>query len=173
MNSRRTSAPPQKTFRFIFLVSAGLVGGGVAMAEFLRLAACPLCILQRMLYLLLAALALLALLLGGLPVLRRPLAFFMAAAAGTGAFVAGYQVYIQRFAPATTCTGQLSWWEELVDWAGEMAPLLFKVSGLCSDPAWKFLSLSIADWSLGFFVLLTGVALYTLFASDAKRRRAG
>jgi len=93
----------------------------------------------------------------------------MLAAAGTGIFVAGYQVWIQRFAPDTSCSGRMTWWEELVDWAGDQVPLLFKASGLCSDPAWKFLGLSIADWSLGFFTLLFCVAVYGFFGA---RRRA-
>jgi disulfide bond formation protein DsbB len=56
----------------------------------------------------------------------------------------------------------MAWWEELVDWAGDQVPILFRASGLCSDPAWKFLGLSIADWSLGMFALLLLLAAHTL-----------
>ncbi|MDO9601355.1 MAG: disulfide bond formation protein B, partial [Rhodocyclaceae bacterium] len=43
----------------IGLAGLALVGGGVVLAQTLNLAACPLCILQRMLYLLLGIEALL------------------------------------------------------------------------------------------------------------------
>lgn len=151
---------PRAPFAIALAASLGLALGGVLMAELLRLAACPLCIIQRMLYLALAAVAALGLLVAHRPLASRLTAAAMALVAATGAGVAGYQVWIQRFAPMTTCSGQTTWWEDLVESAGELLPLLFKPSGLCSDPAWKFLSLSIADWSLGCFVVLLGVAVY-------------
>lgn len=154
-------ASPRAPFVATGIVCLGLFGGGVAMAELLRLAACPLCILQRMLYLLLALVAGLGWLAGS-PSGRRWAALGMAATAGTGAFVAGYQVWIQRFARGVSCTGDEPWWERFVNWAGEQAPLLFQPNGLCSDPAWKMLGLSIAEWSLLAFSALLALALHTL-----------
>jgi disulfide bond formation protein DsbB len=57
----------------------------------------------------------------------------------------------------------------MVDWAGERLPMLFEANGLCSDPAWKFLSLSIADWSLAVF---SGLFLFALYALFRQRRPA-
>jgi disulfide bond formation protein DsbB len=62
----------------------------------------------------------------------------------------------------------MAWWELLVDWAGERVPLLFTASGLCSDPGWKFIGLSIAEWSLLAFSFLTLSSLYALL----RRRRS-
>lgn len=153
---------PRAPFAIACAVSFGLVCGGVAMAELLRLAACPLCIIQRMLYLTLGLISGLGLLAGG-TVGRRLAALGMTAVAGTGAFVAGYQVWIQRFARGVSCTGDEPWWEAFVNWAGEQVPLLFQPNGLCSDPAWKFLGLSIAEWSLMAFTALLVLSLRTLF----------
>lgn len=149
-------------FALTLVVCLGLVGGGVLLAQLLHLAACPLCILQRMLYLLLALAAGGGLLLAARPAGRVLAALLMAAIAASGAFVAGYQVWIQRFAPTTICAGKMPWWEELVEWAGRQSPLLFKPSGLCSDPAWKLLGLSIAEWSLICFAGLFLLGLYAL-----------
>jgi disulfide bond formation protein DsbB len=149
-------------FLFILVASLSLVGGGVLLAELLRLAACPLCIVQRTLYLALALVAAFGAALAFRPLAARFVAFLLVIIAGGGAFVAGYQVWIQRFAPATQCSPYSTWWEDLIDRAGEAVPILFKASGLCSDPAWKLLSLSIADWSLGWFSLFLLVALYAL-----------
>ena len=150
---------PRTPFAAAALVSLGLVGGGVLLAQLLNLAACPLCILQRMLYLLVALAGGLGLLVTR-PLPRRLAALAMAAVAATGAFVAGYQIWIQRFAQETNCTANAPWWEQMVDWAGEKLPLLFGVSGLCSEPGWKLLGMTIAEWSLLAFSTLFAMALF-------------
>jgi disulfide bond formation protein DsbB len=154
--------PPRRLLVLGGGFSLSLVVGGIFLAEFLGLAACPLCIWQRMLYLLFALLAFFAQACTRLPQLRRLMVFLMAGTASAGVGVAGYQVWIQRFAPQTTCGGKEPWWEVFVSWAGEWMPLLFKASGLCSDPAWKFLTLSIADWSLLCFCGLLALSLRVL-----------
>lgn len=157
--------------RFPFIVASaagiGLVCGGALMAQLLNLAACPLCIVQRMLYLLLALISGIGIAGAAHPVGRRIVALAMAAVAATGMFVAAYQVWIQRFARDTKCAADMPWWERLVDWAGERVPLLFQANGLCSDDTWKFLGLSIAEWSLAIFCVLLILSLRV-----ALRRRA-
>ena len=153
---------PRAPFVLVFSAGLGLFGGGVAMGALLRLAACPLCIIQRMLYLSLGLAALVGLAVARHPLGRRLAALAMALVAATGAFVAGYQTWIQRFARDVQCAGEAAWWELLVDRAGESLPLLFQASGLCSDPAWKFLGLSIAEWSLAIFAALCAFSLRLL-----------
>ena len=152
--------------RFPFVVAAciclGLVGGGLVLANLMNLAACPLCIVQRMLYLLLALVAGVGSVVAQTTA-RRGAAAVAAVIAATGVFVAGYQVWIQRFATDTNCSANAPWWERFVDWAGEQSPLLFQANGLCSDPAWRFLSLSIAEWSLLAFSFLLALALFAAF----------
>jgi disulfide bond formation protein DsbB len=80
--------------------------------------------------------------------------------------VAGYQVWLQRVATDVSCAQDQPWWERLVDRAGEWMPLLFRASGLCSDPAWTFLGLSIAEWSLAAFSGLILVSLYGMLQRD-------
>lgn len=160
---KRTILTTRTPYLFVAVVSVALVGGGIALAEFMRLAACPLCIVQRTLYLTLAIVAGAGIGVHARPLAARLLALLMVAVAGTGGFVAGYQVWIQRFAPDTNCSPYPTWWEDMVERAGEVVPMLFKASGLCSDPAWKFLGLSIAEWSLAWFSLFAAIALYALF----------
>lgn len=154
---------PRFPFAAACAVSIGLVAGGVYMAQTLNLAACPLCILQRMLYLLLGLVGGIGVALAARPAGSRIAALAMAGIASLGMFVAGYQVWIQRFARDTKCAADTPWWERLVDWAGEQLPLVFRASGLCSDPAWKFLGLSIAEWSLLVFSALLALALFAAF----------
>jgi disulfide bond formation protein DsbB len=157
---------PRGLFAATGLAAAGLVGGGLILAHTLNLAACPLCILQRMVYLLLALEAVAAWLLPGsssasaLP--RRGAAFVMAATAATGVGIAGYQTWLQRFARGASCTADQPWWEHFVNWAGSQWPLMFEASGLCSEAGWKFLGLSIAEWSLFAFTCMTVAMLLAM-----------
>ncbi len=157
---------PRAPFTIALVASLALVAGAVFMTEAYHLAACPLCIIQRMLYLALTFAGAVGLALAASTIGRRLGALLMAAAAGTGVFVAGYQSWIQRFAQDVGCSGRMTWWEELVDWAGSKVPLLFQSDGICSDPGWIFLSLSLAEWSAIFFAALFLLSVYTL----ARRR---
>ena len=163
MTGNRLLRYPYVPFAFLCLASFGLVGGGVLMGNLMNLAACPLCIIQRLLYMVLVLTGALGLIVAGSLFGRRLAALLSAMAAGTGVFVAGYQTWIQRFAPEVNCSAKTPWWEEMVDRLGEQVPLLFQSNGLCSDPAWKFLGLSIAEYSLMAFSLFTLISLWVLF----------
>ena len=153
---------PRLPFVLVLVASLTLVGGGVVMSELFGLAACPLCIIQRMLYLVVAVTACIGL-LGSAAAARRVAGLAMLTASATGVFVAGYQSWIQRFVPDTGCSAYQTWWEELVDWAGTQVPLLFLSDGICSDPGWVFLGLSIAEWSLLCFLTVAIISLRVLF----------
>ncbi len=150
------------------LAAAGLVGGGLILAHTLNLAACPLCILQRMLYLLLTLEALAIWTLAGSPPTRRLGAVAMAATTLTGVGIAAYQTWLQRFAKGVSCTADQPWWEHFVNWAGSVWPLMFEASGLCSEAGWKFLGLSIAEWSLIAFTSMT-IAMLSVILRPADR----
>lgn len=152
---------PRTLFALTLMVSTGLVGGGLYLAMALNLAACPLCIIQRMLYLLLAVTALIGFSLPNNRIGQLIAALIGFDIASLGIFAAGYQVWLQRFAKDVSCAANAPWWEELVYWAGEKIPLLFQANGLCSDPGWKFLGLAIADWSMLAF---SGLGVLMLIA---------
>lgn len=156
-------------FYLALAVGLGLTVSSVVAAGILHLTPCPLCIIQRMLYLSMALLALPGWLLAERLLGRILVLLLLASAAATGVFVAGYQTWLQRFAPLAPCGADYPWWEQLVDWAGERVPLLFRVSGVCGDPGWKFLGLSIAEWSLVFFSALLAFFAYSLFKSLSRR----
>ena len=155
MNFFRLLFAPRGLFAATGLAAVGLVSGGMFLQQTLNIAACPLCILQRMLYLLLALEAVAAWMLGASSLPRRFAAFIMAITALTGAGIAAYQTWLQRFAKGASCTADQPWWEVFVNWAGSQWPLMFEASGLCSEPGWKLLGLSIAEWSLFAFTCMT------------------
>ncbi len=145
----------------IGLTGLALVAGGVVLARTMNLAACPLCIVQRMLFLSLMVESLLCWHWANRSA-GRWASLLVAGTAATGAFVAGYQTWLQRFATGVSCTADQPWWEQLVNWAGTQVPWLFEATGLCSEAGWKFLSLSIAEWSLIVFSSMTALALSSL-----------
>lgn len=153
---------PRGLFAATGAVALGLVAGGVVLAQTLNLAACPLCILQRMLYLILALEAAAAWMVSRATGPRRFMALAMAATAATGVGIAAYQTWLQRFAKGVSCTADQPWWEQMVNWAGTQWPLMFEASGMCSEAGWKFLGLSIAEWSLMAFSAMTAAMLAAL-----------
>lgn len=153
---------PRGLFAATGLAAVGLVAGGMFLQQTMNLAACPLCILQRMLYLLLALEAIAAWMLADAILPRRAAALIMTFTTMTGVGVAAYQTWLQRWAKGVSCTADQPWWERLVDWASSQWPLMFEASGLCSEAGWKFLGLSIAEWSLIAFTSMTIAMVITL-----------
>jgi disulfide bond formation protein DsbB len=161
---------PRGLFAATGVGSFGLVAGGLVLAHTMNLAACPLCILQRMLYLLLALEAIVAWILAARPhpaaLPRRAAALVMAATTLTGVAMAADQTWLQRFAKGVSCTADQPWWERFVNWAGSQWPLLFEATGSCSEAGWKLLGLSIAEWSLTAFAAMTVAMLVALMRKD-------
>lgn len=150
---------PSRLLLAIGVLSIGLVVGGVVMARTMNLAACPLCILQRMVYLLISIEVMLSVI-----ILRSYRSVYVASivvalSSSIGVWIAAYQTWLQRFATVVSCTANQPWWESFVYWAGAQVPQLFEATGLCSEAGWKFLSLSIAEWSLLMFSAMTFAAV--------------
>jgi disulfide bond formation protein DsbB len=51
----------------------------------------------------------------------------------------------------------------------QVLPKIFSGSGDCSEPAWVFLGLSIAGWSLVWFSILSLAAVVALFRPHVRR----
>ena len=138
-----------------------LVAAGLVLQSVYRLQPCPLCIFQRLLYLVVGAVALLG---WALPVLKKLSTGLVAALAALGAGVAAYQTWMQAYpelAPECSFTDP-NLIERLVDWLGMQWPAMFMATGFCTSRDWVFLGLSMANWSLLVFLGLLGVAIWLL-----------
>lgn len=140
--------------RLLLGASGAAAVAGVAIALYathaLGMRPCPLCILQRMLF---VAFALIALTGAIWP--AQPLAAAAGVIALTGAGVAGWQLYIEANPLQARCGLGLDepWWETLAYWAGEQVPFLFNPTGDCAA-GYKLLGVSFAAWSLLLFMAL-------------------
>ena len=145
-----------------------LVAFAVALTTLQHIAACPLCIVQRLLYLAIAGSSLFGLLGRSHVPLRRFSALLITLFGATGATVASYQVYLQRNPFTATCGDGSAWWERLVNLLGSMVPMLFKADGLCSDESWSLLGLSMPEWSFLAFGGMFILGLTALFTQREK-----
>ncbi len=142
--------------------SAALALASILLTEWLTLQPCHLCIFQRLLYMVIAPLALIAALTTG-PVRLVSGALTALAAAG-GAVTAGYQSWLQHQPEGSvSCIGSdMGPIERIVEWLGVQQPTLFLATGFCEDKALVILGLSLAEWALLIFMSIFMLALWLL-----------
>ena len=148
---------PRLFFSALATTCLGLLAYGYYLQYFEHLEPCPMCIFQRLCFMAVAVIAIVGALHG--PRGRGVLAYLASIGvfAVTGAGIAARQTWLQHLPP------------ELVPECGpglefmlEMYPLLetleraLKGTGDCAEVSWRFLSLSIAEWS---FVCFTTILL--------------
>ena len=125
---------------------------------------CPLCLVQRGFYFALLVVFAAAAIHGARKagtVLYGLLAFVLA---GGGAAVAGRQVWLQHL-PADQvpkCGPDLYYMLDHFPLA-KVVTNLFAGSGQCAEVTWRFLGLSIAEWSLAWFAIFALLALWAVF----------
>ncbi len=153
---RLRDIPSRAWFATLALGAFGLVAVGLEMQALLRLSPCPLCIFQRLLYLLIGVLALAGWLL---PLAREVWAGLIVATGLGGAAVAAYQSWMQAFPHLATECGyaEPNAIERLVDLLGMQWPSLFLATGFCTSRDWEFLGMSMANWSVFVFA---GMAIF-------------
>ncbi len=150
-----------RLFTLAFLVTLGLVGFALYLQHVKNLDPCPLCVAQRIAFLAVGLVALVA-------ALHRPRGFGIGAYAALGALVAlagaglaVYHLWLQSDPKrAAACVGSPV--ERIIDASNlaEWVPPLFRYDGPCTLKPWSLLGLSIPEWSLVWFVLLAlGFAL--------------
>ena len=150
------------------LACAGLLAFGYYLQYFQDQDPCPLCMVQRGFYYLL-------ILIFGVLALHNPAKRLakdvyciaaLVAALGGGA-VATRQVWLQHLPKdqVPACGPDLFFMLENLPLQRALQKL-FAGSGQCAEVNWKFLGLSIAEWSLAWFAAL---ALYALWLAFRKR----
>ncbi|MEX2517557.1 MAG: disulfide bond formation protein B [Gammaproteobacteria bacterium] len=142
-------------FFTVALICAVLLGSGYYLEFVEGLEPCPLCILQRLAFLALLIVAAIAAIHNPGRTGRWIYAGFATVAALTGAAIAGRQIWLQHLPP-----DQVPQCGPGLDYMLDVFPLLDALkmiltgSGECAEIDWTFLGLSIAQWSLAWFILL-------------------
>jgi protein dithiol:quinone oxidoreductase len=142
--------------RIFFLLTAAACGSLLAYGYYLQfvdgLEPCPMCILQRICYIVIVLVSLAGAVHG--PRLRAVYVYgsLTALTAMVGGGVAGRQVWLQHLPPdrVPECGPGLEFMLEVYPLA-EVIKKAFVGTGECAQVQWTFLGLSIAEWSLVCF----------------------
>ncbi|MES2563945.1 MAG: disulfide bond formation protein B [Pseudomonadota bacterium] len=122
---------------------------------------CPLCILQRIAFIGMMIVFAIAAVHG--PRRRGAIIYttLLVSIAGFGGAIAGRQVWLQLL-PADQVPACGPGLEYLLDRFPLMQAMqkIFAGSGECAEAGWRFLGLTIAGWSLVWFVVLAAFAIY-------------
>ncbi|MCG6117317.1 MAG: disulfide bond formation protein B [Aquimonas sp.] len=154
-----------------FLLCAGLLGYALYVEHGMLMLPCPLCILQRIAFVVMAVFFLSGAVFGPRPVwLRRLNAGLVGLAAAVGAGIAGWHVRMQTL-PAgdvPSCGGM-----ELSYMVGNfplrrVAEMVFTGSGDCAKIDWTFLGISMPAWTLAWFIGLGAGALWAGLRGGAR-----
>ncbi len=151
----------RRAYLVLGLVPFGLIGVGIILQHGLGLEPCPLCIFQRIAYLFVGVFGLLAAAIAPRPAARW-VAVLMLLSALTGAGIAGWHVNLQLNPESLSCGPGLEVMLENFPLT-QVLPRVFKGSGDCAQAGWTLLGLSIADWSLIWFTILSIASVATFF----------
>lgn len=153
---------PRMRYGLVAIASVSLIGVALVLQHAVGLAPCPLCIFQRIAYLAVAVFATLA-------AWREPrssakvFGLLALASAIGGIGIAGRHVWLQMNPQGLSCGPGLQTMLENFPLT-DVLPKVFRGSGDCSEASWTLIGLTIADWSLIWFAILTIVLAATLFA---------
>jgi len=162
---------PRLGYALGFLVCAGLIGYALYLQYYEYQDPCPLCLLQRIVYIVLMALFLVAALHGPGRIGAMVYGGLQFVAAAAGAAVATRHVWLQSLPPdkVAECGPSLEFMLRKYP-LFQAFEKVFGGTGQCSEAGWKFLGLTIAGWSLVWFVLLALFALYLAWLGTRERR---
>lgn len=151
--TKRTMMKSSKSvFLLVALVCVALLGFAMYLQIVEEMQPCPLCVIQRYMFVLIAAFSLLAYFMP--PAARRGSTALGLLAALGGAGTAAWHLYVKAH-PSVSCTtdpletalNQLP--------TAKLLPQMFSADGFCSAPLPPVFGLQIPTWSLIWFVVLT------------------
>jgi len=160
---------PRRWYFIAVVCCAALVSFAMYSQYIVYLNPCPLCVLQRVAYMWMGVVALLALIHNPGRTGQRLYAWIFTAGAVFGALIAGRHVWLQNLPPELVpeCSPGLNYMLE--NWpVAEVVKTVLYGSGDCAEVLWTFLGMSMPMWT---FVWYVGLSLATLWV--VYRRPAG
>lgn len=142
------------------VASFGLIGVGLLLQHVVGLDPCPLCIFQRIAYFAVAFFALIAAWLSP-RASSRWFGVLVLASALAGAGIAGRHVWLQTQPAGLSCGPGLQAMLENFPLT-DVLPKVFRGSGDCAEAGWTLVGLTIAEWSLLWFAILSAATVALL-----------
>lgn len=146
------------------LVCAGLLGYALYAQYRMFLDPCPLCIFQRVVFMVMGAVFLLGALHGPRGWGRKVYGVLVFLASMVGVGIAGRHVWLQSLPPGDVpaCGPGLEYMMEAFPLSKTLS-MVFTGSGECANVDWSFVGLSMPAWTLICYVLLGAGALWAGF----------
>ncbi len=149
------------------MASFAMLGTALVFQYILYLEPCPLCSVQRAVVILLALVFFIAFIhapdssLG-----KRIYGFLLTLASLAGLVIAGRHTWLQHLPKdkIPECGPGLDFWMNNLP-ATDVIQKVFQGSGECAEVAWRFLSLSIPEWSIIVFLIFLFFSLKMFFTS--------
>jgi len=144
-----------------FLICLGLSITAYYMQYAMNLEPCPLCIMQRVVFVALGMVFLLATLHNPQQRGKTIYGFLLVLISITGMGFAGRQLWLQHL-PAAQVPGCGPGLEYMIKHLPLTATIktLFMGSGKCAEISWRFLGLSIPGWTLLSYIALAGLGVW-------------
>jgi len=151
----------------IFLLVGLLLGYAAYSIKVLGLEACTLCITQQFFYCLIGVSSFIAFLHNPHIRASRLYSFFIALFAIAGTWISGRQVWLQGLPEdeVPLCGPPLEYIIDVFPFA-DVVNALFMGDGNCAEIPWQFIGLSMAGWSLIFFVAIIVLSLFALLKKN-------
>jgi disulfide bond formation protein DsbB len=155
---------PRIFFIFIFIICVALLTFGLYLEHFKGLDACPLCILQRIAYISIVLVTLIGILHNPI---RTSLIIYKSSIvilATVGALIAGRQIWLQHLPPELVpeCGPGFDYMLNVFPFA-DAIKMILTGSGECAEVNWRFIGLSIAEWSLIMFLGITIATIISIY----------
>ncbi|MCI0400416.1 MAG: disulfide bond formation protein B [Gammaproteobacteria bacterium] len=147
-------------YLMICLGCMGLLAFGMYLEIVKDLEPCPLCILQRLAFVLIALISLIAAIHGPRSAGVRIYSTLIILGALGGAAIAGRQVYLEHLPPEQVpeCGPGLEYMLNTYP-LGKTLKIILSGTGDCAEVLWTFLGLSIPTWTLICFSLIVAVSI--------------
>jgi protein dithiol:quinone oxidoreductase len=152
---------PRFGYALGFFVCAGLIGFALYLQYFQYEDPCPLCIFQRIAFMVLGVVFLVAALHGPARTGAAVYGALLFTVALIGGAIATRHVWLQNLPKdqVPACGPDLKYMMSKFPLA-EVIGKVLSGSGECAEAGWTFLGLTIAGWSLAWFVILGAFILY-------------
>jgi len=155
-----------------FLFCAGMIAFALYLQYFQYQNPCPLCVFQRLAWITLGVLFLIAAVHGPGRAGSVVYGVLLVMAAASGAAIAGRHVWLQHLPKdkVPACGPDLDFMLQQFPLTETLRRVLAG-SGECAEKGWTFLTFSIPEWSLLWFVLIAVFVLYLTVLALRRARR--
>ena len=168
MNTFLLQLLPRQIHLIIFILVGSLLGYAAYSMKVLGLEACTLCITQQFFYCLIGVTAFIAFLHNPYPFLSQIYSVLISISSIAGIWISGRQVWLQGLPEdeVPLCGPPLEYIIDVFPFA-DVINALFMGDGNCAEIPWKFLGLSMAGWSLVWFLVIFFLSILAIKKSTS------